>query len=203
MTEPSASDRLPEDEAPRRLAGQNRIRLIGICFGIAFLAIAGQLTRLTLFPGVDSGPQRVDLEDRLPRPDIIDRNGVLLATDVAVASLYADPSKIIDIDEAIELLTATVPDLDAKELRRKLTSSKRFAWLKRQVSPEERDAASIRRAGWARMWWAMSISTPRASPASRNTSTARARSTPPPSPSPPNARPSPRRCRSTSASRRR
>ena len=139
MTEP-ATDRLPEDEAPRRLAGQNRIRLIAICFGIAFLAIAGQLTRLTLFPGADPGPQRVDLEDRLPRPDIIDRNGVLLATDVAVASLYADPSKIIDIDEAIELLTATVPDLDAKELRRKLTTSKRFAWLKRQVSPEERDA---------------------------------------------------------------
>ena len=33
MTGP-ATDRLPEDEAPRRLAGQNRIRLIGICFGI-------------------------------------------------------------------------------------------------------------------------------------------------------------------------
>ena len=33
-----------------------------------------------------------------------------------------------------------MPDLDAKELRRKLTTSKRFAWLKRQVSPEERDA---------------------------------------------------------------
>lgn len=128
------------DEAPRRLAGQNRIRLMGLCFGGAFLAIAAQLTHLTIFPKADDGPQRIAVEDRLPRPDIIDRNGVLLATDVAVASLYADPSKIIDIDEAIELLTATVPDLDAKELRRKLTTAKRFAWLKRQVSPEERDA---------------------------------------------------------------
>ena len=136
----AAPDRLPEDEAPRKLAGQNRIRLMGLCFGAAFLAIAGQLTHLTLFPKADEGPQRIAVEDRLPRPDIIDRNGVLLATDVAVASLYADPSKIIDIDEAIELLTATVPDLDAKDLRRKLTTSKRFAWLKRQVSPEERDA---------------------------------------------------------------
>jgi len=139
MTEP-ATDRLPEDEAPRRLAGQNRIRLIAICFGFAFLAIAGQLTRLTIFPMMEEAAPRIAAEDRLPRPDIIDRNGVLLATDVAVASLYADPSKIIDIDEAIELLTATVPDLDARELRHKLTTSKRFAWLKRQVSPEERDA---------------------------------------------------------------
>ncbi|WP_373505394.1 peptidoglycan D,D-transpeptidase FtsI family protein [Aestuariivirga sp.] len=129
-----------DDERPRTLGGQNRIRLIGLFFGVAFLAIAGQLTKLTLFPKLEEERPRIAQEDRLPRPDIIDRNGVLLATDVAVASLYADPSKIIDIDEAIELLTATVPDLDAKELRRKLTTSKRFAWLKRQVSPEERDA---------------------------------------------------------------
>lgn len=129
-----------EDAAPSRLAGQNRIRLIGMCFFAAFLALAAQLTRLTIFPADDGGKPRIEVEDRLPRPDIVDRNGVLLATDVAVASLYADPSKIIDIDEAIELLTATVPDLDAKDLRRKLTSQKRFAWLKRQVSPEERDA---------------------------------------------------------------
>jgi cell division protein FtsI (penicillin-binding protein 3) len=134
------SERSEEEmQAPRKLAGQNRIRLIGLCFGTAFLAIGGQLTNLTLFPEADTR-NRVVHEDRLPRPDIVDRNGVLLATDVAVASLYADPSKIIDIDEAIELLTATVPDLDAKELRRKLTTSKRFAWLKRQVAPEERDA---------------------------------------------------------------
>ena len=132
-------DRMTED-APRRLGGQNRLRLVGIFFCLAFLALAAQLTRLTLFPAIEDAPQRVASEDRLPRPDIIDRNGVLLATDVAVASLFADPSKIIDIDEAIELLTATVPDLDAKDLRRKLTSAKRFTWLKRQVSPEERDA---------------------------------------------------------------
>ncbi|MFN4143753.1 peptidoglycan D,D-transpeptidase FtsI family protein [Aestuariivirga sp.] len=134
------TDQPQGEEGPRKLRGQNRIRLIGICFGIAFLAIAGQLTRLTVFPKLEDEPARIAVEDRLPRPDIVDRNGVLLATDVAVASLYADPSKIIDIDEAIELLTATVPDLDARELRRKLSTAKRFAWLKRQVSPEERDA---------------------------------------------------------------
>ena len=128
------------DEAPRRLAGQNRLRLIGICFGAAFLTIAGQLTHLTMFPKPDDSPVRPIVEGPMPRPDIIDRNGVLLATDVAVASIFADPSKIIDIDEAVEALTATMPDLDAKDLRRKLTSTKHFAWIKRQVSPEERDA---------------------------------------------------------------
>lgn len=127
-------------EPPNFLRGQNRIRLIGMFFGVAFLAIAGQVTKLTLFPKPDDVKNRIVSETRLPRPDIVDRNGVLLATDVAVASLFADPSKIIDIDEAIELLTATVPDLDAKELRKRLTQKKSFTWLKRQVSPEERDA---------------------------------------------------------------
>lgn len=122
------------------LAGQNRIRLIAICFCVAFLAIAGQLGRLTLLAPKAETPA-IAIEDRLPRPDVIDRNGVLLATDVAVASLYADPRKIIDIDESVELLTATLPDLDAKILRAKLSAPGRaFAWLKRQVSPEERDA---------------------------------------------------------------
>ena len=128
------------DEAPRRLAGQNRLRLIGILFTGDFLTIAGQLTHLTIFPKPDDGPVRPIVEGPMPRPDIIDRNGVLLATDVAVASIFADPSKIIDIDEAVEALTATMPDLDARELRRKLVSTKHFAWIKRQVSPEERDA---------------------------------------------------------------
>ena len=38
----AAQTRMVDDDAPRRLAGQNRIRLIGIVFGIAFLTIAGQ-----------------------------------------------------------------------------------------------------------------------------------------------------------------
>ena len=71
----------------------------------------------------------------MPRPDIVDRNGVVIATDIAVASLYADPRKIIDVEEAVEILTATVPDLDAKALRAKLTQPGRaFVWLKRQVA---------------------------------------------------------------------
>jgi hypothetical protein len=54
-----ASDRSEEEmQAPRKLAGQNRIRLIGLCFGAAFLAIGGQLTNLTLFPELDTREPR-------------------------------------------------------------------------------------------------------------------------------------------------
>jgi cell division protein FtsI (penicillin-binding protein 3) len=123
-----------------RLGGQNRIRLLGIMFSLFFLAISVQLTLLTLkHKGVSS--DLAARETPIPRPDIVDRNGVVMATDIAVASLFADPRKISDMDEAVESLTATMPDLDSKVLRQKLTHPGRaFVWLKRQVSPEERDA---------------------------------------------------------------
>jgi cell division protein FtsI (penicillin-binding protein 3) len=125
-----------------KLAGQNRIRLVAIGFSIAFLAIVLQLTNLTILKGAGVEDNTLaEHQPRLPRPDIVDRNGVVIATDIAVASLYADPRKIIDVEEAVESLTATVPDLDAKALRAKLIQPGRaFVWLKRQVSPEERDA---------------------------------------------------------------
>ncbi len=134
----------PDDRfgGPVKLAGQNRIRLVAIGFSIAFLAIVLQLANLTVLKG--AGVKDDTLAEHLPRPprpDIVDRNGVVIVTDIAVASLYADPRKIIDVEEAVESLTATVPDLDAKALRAKLIQPGRaFVWLKRQVSPEERDA---------------------------------------------------------------
>jgi cell division protein FtsI (penicillin-binding protein 3) len=124
------------------LQGQNRIRLLGIAFTLFFATIAVQLSLLTLKKaGEPVAVEAAVTEAARPRPDIIDRNGVVMATDVAVASLFADPRKISDIDEAVELLTATLPELNAKSLREKLTAPGRaFVWLKRQASPEERDA---------------------------------------------------------------
>ena len=127
---------------PVKLAGQNRIRLVAIGFSIAFLAIAMQSANLTILK-VAPVTEDVLAEHllRIPRPDIIDRNGVVVATDIAVASLYADPRKILDVEEAVESITAIIPDLEAKALKAKLTQPNRaFVWLKRQISPEERDA---------------------------------------------------------------
>ena len=76
------------------------------------------------------------------RPDILDRNGEILATDVRTPSLFGEPHRIIDVDEAAELLTAVVPDLDAPELRERLASKRRFVWLKREITPQAARADS-------------------------------------------------------------
>jgi hypothetical protein len=118
------------------LPGKKRLRLLSLGFGLCLAIIAGRLAELSLVSGWFTDPTAPAFVDyRMPRPDIVDRNGVLLATDLSLASLFADPRKIIDVDEAIELLTATVPELEARELRRLLTQDRAFVWLKRQISP--------------------------------------------------------------------
>jgi cell division protein FtsI (penicillin-binding protein 3) len=134
---------LPPDDVERTpaLRGRNRLRLIAVGFTFCFLAIAGQLTYLTLIQGHGNDRIASDESDRLARPEIVDRNGIVLATDVKVSSLFADPRKILDVDEAVELLTATVPDIDAKSLRQKLSQPNRaFIWIKRGIGPKEREA---------------------------------------------------------------
>lgn len=122
------------------LAGRNRLRLVNFGFILFFMSISAQLGYLTLWQARPDRPV-AEYSERLPRPDIVDRNGVVLATDVPVFSLYADPRKILDVDEAVELLTATVSGFDAKGLRQKLMQpSRAFVWLKREVSPAEREA---------------------------------------------------------------
>lgn len=70
------------------------------------------------------------------RPDILDRNGRLLATDVEVPSLFADPSIVIDRDEVVEKLATVLTDIDQKELRKSLADkARRFAWIRRGLSP--------------------------------------------------------------------
>src|ERR1700730_1404760 len=72
------------------------------CVLLAFATIAGQLVRLSL----KAGPEiRIAIAEPLTtswsRPDIVDRKGRLIATDVAVNSLYADPHQILDLDEVV------------------------------------------------------------------------------------------------------
>ena len=62
-----------------------------------------------------------------------------MAVDIRVPSLYAEPRRIIDVDDAVEKLRTVLPDLDANWLRTKLSGEKGFVWIKRKLTPEIED----------------------------------------------------------------
>jgi len=130
----------------RAAKAKARVGLAILVFAAGYAVIAG---RLVMFAAVPNSHlvARVSSADAVAtaRPDILDRNGEILATDVRVPSLFAEPHKIIDVDDAVELLTAVLPDLDATEVRKRLSSKRRFVWLKREITPKQR--AEIYRLG--------------------------------------------------------
>ncbi len=154
MTAPNPADRMteaPRQRGPgllRRLARRffatrldksgGRIRLVAVGFTLLFAVIVGKLVWFGLRPDVPN-TVRSAASDAVAaaRPDILDRNGEVLATDIKVLSVFAEPRRIIDKDEAVELITAALPDVNAKELRTKLGSHKGFVWVKRAVTPKE------------------------------------------------------------------
>jgi len=118
-------------------SGRSRNRLfmaMGVVFAI-YGAIGVRLVQL----GMTEEPV-VNLPQSRPtasRPDILDRNGEVLATDIKTASLFAEPRRIVDIDEAIEKLQTVLPDLDYNQTYRRLDSQAGFVWLRRQLSPRQ------------------------------------------------------------------
>jgi cell division protein FtsI (penicillin-binding protein 3) len=115
-----------------------RIRQLALILCLAYAGIGAKLIKL----GLSSEPPQtlkvaVDQAASGARPDLLDRNGQVLATDVRTLSVFAEPRRIIDKDEAVELITAVLPDVNAKELRERLSSKKGFVWVKRQVTPKE------------------------------------------------------------------
>lgn len=122
----------------RAAKARARVGLAMLAFAAVYAMIGGRLVMFAI--GADAHSARRAASQEVvatARPDIVDRNGAILATDVKASSLFGEPRRIIDKDEAIELLTATVPDLDEAEVRERLSSRKGFVWLKREITPKQ------------------------------------------------------------------
>ena len=75
------------------------------------------------------------------RPDIVDRHGRLLATDIRVYWLSANPKQIVNADDAAEKIAALFPDLNQAALAKKFRDkTSRFEWVKRGLTPKQAEA---------------------------------------------------------------
>ena len=103
----------------------------------ALAAVSARLVVLALAGRTDA---RITLAEPIAtsyaRPDIVDAMGRLIATDIALHAVIADPSKVLDADVAAEQLARVLPGLDAGQLRAVLADrSRQFAWVRRGLSP--------------------------------------------------------------------
>ncbi len=133
----------------RRLAGRiapevsrrERRRALGLMLGLvaAFGAVGGQLVLLGVIgAAVPHLDQAQSIGRMVARPDILDRKGRLLATDIITHSLFADPSRIRDLDETVDRLTSVISELDPAALRKSLADrTRRFVWIERELTPAE------------------------------------------------------------------
>ncbi len=128
--------------------GRNRLALAAALFALAYLAIGARLVDVALVE--DGFEPRIagsvaGGRVRFGRRDIVDRNGVLLATNLPTASLFANPGKVLDAEDTAAKAAAVLPGVNRDELLRKLTSARRFVWIKRNLTPRQQH--SINRLG--------------------------------------------------------
>jgi cell division protein FtsI (penicillin-binding protein 3) len=140
---PRSEEIVQLDGATKRAleTGRSRILVGAALFALAFLAICGRLMDVTLFE--DGIEPRIAEQPSLAAPiaeraDIVDRNGVVLATSLATASLFANPHQINDVDEAAREVAAVLPGVSIPELKTKLGADKSFVWLQRDLTPRQR-----------------------------------------------------------------
>ncbi len=144
-----------------RALGQSRVRLlcVSLFFTLCFGSIGARLVDMMI-----SSPHRMpdfsfslkeeaqgdadneDMEVRsgtntLTRNDIVDRNGVLLATSLMTESAFANPREISNPTAAADKL-ARVLKLNRDALLKRLKGKNSFTWVKRHLTPAEQEAVN-------------------------------------------------------------
>lgn len=114
---------------------QARIRWMILALVIGFGLVGARLVQL----GMVETDQTIEGQTRdviqASRPPILDRNGLEMAVDIRVPSLYAEPRRIVDVEEAVRELRTVLPDLREDWLRNRLTGDQGFVWVQRELTP--------------------------------------------------------------------
>ncbi|VEJ45631.1 peptidoglycan D,D-transpeptidase FtsI family protein [Bartonella vinsonii] len=125
---------------PVRRSYSSRARLLFslLCFLILYGVMGACLISYGLEGGQIEEAKGPTVLQLTARPDIIDRNNRLLATDIKTYSLFAEPRRILDVDETIELLSTVLPDLNWQETYKRLKKKSSFSWIQRGLTPTQK-----------------------------------------------------------------
>ena len=144
---------MTEAPAPARLERAcGRLLATGVVFLLCFGALIVRTLDVAVIgaPVGATGSGGVAAFNPAARADIVDRNGVLLASNLPTHALYVEPSKIFDREEAVVALGRVFPDLDLERTASLIASGRKTALLRHNLTPEQSHA--INRLGVPGLW---------------------------------------------------
>ena len=142
---PPEKIRIEGDRKTAIETGRNRLMVAGALFTAAFAVIGIRVVDVSVFSD-NSEPRYTRSiakdEKNTGRADIVDRNGVLMATSLNTASLFANPRLVLDPEQAAIRLATALPGINVKAIEKKLRSDRGFVWLKRHLTPRQQYAVN-------------------------------------------------------------
>ena len=121
---------------------RQRLVIASALFVVVFAAVALRMGYVSLLRDGGEPTQRVAARGgaiQSERADIVDRNGIVLATSVPVMSAFVNPRLLLDPADAAKKIISALPDLKYDEVKDKFDADKSFVWIKRGLTPREYD----------------------------------------------------------------
>ena len=116
---PSAQVRIHGVHKSSLETGRRRLLLGAGLFTVGFFVLSLRLVEVALFNEVRTPVavnEAAEFNDGPARADIVDRNGVVLATNLNTHSLYADPQDVRDSSDAANRLIDVLHGIDLEEV---------------------------------------------------------------------------------------
>ncbi|TAK10093.1 MAG: penicillin-binding protein 2, partial [Rhizorhabdus sp.] len=146
MNAPAAGLALPRDRAIAKIndrvaIAHYRLMILMLLFGLMVGVIGVRLLYLALFNAPDRSPR---VSGIVPRADITDRNGIVLAGNIKGISLAIRPPRIIGDRERLAVeLARLFPARPVDYYRRILSGKRKFVYLERGATPAKIHAVRL------------------------------------------------------------
>ncbi|WP_375265867.1 peptidoglycan D,D-transpeptidase FtsI family protein [Planktotalea sp.] len=119
---------------------EGRLLILSVIFFCAFGVIGARMGVLAATEPAEPRAASTGSAILAQRADITDRHGRVLATNFETHSLYAQPLQMIDKERVAAELAAIFPDLKQEKLLKDFTGKRKFLWIKKKLSPEQKQA---------------------------------------------------------------
>jgi cell division protein FtsI (penicillin-binding protein 3) len=123
-----------------RARAEGRLLVLGVMFFCAYAVIGARMGLMAGSEPVEPRARASAAQIVAQRADIVDRRGRVLATNLETHSLYAQPPQMIEPERVAHELVKVFPDLDEARLVKDFTGKRKFIWIKKKISPEQKQA---------------------------------------------------------------